>query len=138
MLFLGIQKNIFTFIRIFLFGDGGNFARIFAIIFFFQDCELAFRWIFCLSSIYRYKDLVKMFFFFLRLFFLTNQVLHYTIYIMFTNKVLHLIRAIFHIQLSFFHLQIFIKELLYVLNTLDQRDPGCKILYTVIVCFILL
>lgn len=34
MLFLGIQKNIFTFIRIFLFGDGGNFARIFAFFFF--------------------------------------------------------------------------------------------------------
>lgn len=28
------SENIFTFIRIFLFGDGGNFARIFAIIFF--------------------------------------------------------------------------------------------------------
>lgn len=137
MLFLGIQKNFFTFIRIFCLVMGAILLE-FLLEFFFQDCELAFRWIFCLSSIYRYKDLVKMVFFFLRLFFLTNQVLHYTIYIMFTNKVLHLIRAIFHIQLSFFHLQIFIKELLYVLNTLDQRDPGCKILYTVIVCFILL
>lgn len=38
------------------------FARIFAINF-FQDCELAFRWIFCPSSIYRYKDLVKMCFY---------------------------------------------------------------------------
>lgn len=137
MLFLGIQKNIFTFIRIFLFGDGGKFCQNFCYIFFFKIVNLHLDGYF-VSVLFTDTKIQSKCFFFLRLFFLTNQVLHYTIYIMFTNKVLHLIRAIFHIQLSFFHLQIFIKELLYVLNTLDQRDPGCKILYTVIVCFILL
>lgn len=95
----------------------------FLLLFFFQDCELAFtRQMDILSQFYLQIQRFSQFFFLGLFSSLTNQVLHHTIYIMFTNQVLHLIRAIFH-------LQTFIKELLYVLNTLDQGDARCKILY---------